>query len=115
MCSFLARNWLRAGKNGWRGRLITHQARFGNTPRQWDRRVTALSPIRAERKKNTAMQTSSRTRTGLFGVVVAAAIGVGGQAFALDPNAGVTRESGPFDLFKFGFSAYKSGPQGRGG
>ncbi|MCZ4288530.1 tetratricopeptide repeat protein [Hoeflea alexandrii] len=55
------------------------------------------------------MQTSSRTRTGLFGLVLAVAVGCGGQAFALDPNAGVTRESGPFDLFKFGFSAYKKG------
>jgi TPR repeat protein len=38
-----------------------------------------------------------------------AAIGVGGPAHALDPNSGVSRESGPFDLFKFGFSAYKKG------
>jgi TPR repeat protein len=30
-------------------------------------------------------------------------------ARAFDPGAGVTRESGPFDLFKFGFSAYKKG------
>jgi uncharacterized protein len=28
---------------------------------------------------------------------------------AFDPDAGVTRESGPFDLFRFGFSAYKNG------
>jgi TPR repeat protein len=27
----------------------------------------------------------------------------------LTPTAGVSRESGPFDLFKFGFSAYKKG------
>jgi TPR repeat protein len=55
------------------------------------------------------MQISEPYPNQSFCVVVAAAIGVGGQAFALDPNAGVTRESGPFDLFKFGFSAYKSG------
>lgn len=30
-------------------------------------------------------------------------------ARALDPNAGVSEKSGPFDLFKFGFSAYKQG------
>lgn len=31
------------------------------------------------------------------------------SARAFDPDAGVTEESGPFDLFKFGFSAYKKG------
>lgn len=30
-------------------------------------------------------------------------------AGAFDINAGVSRESGPFDLFKFGFKAYKNG------
>ncbi|MBO3760052.1 sel1 repeat family protein [Ciceribacter sp. L1K23] len=30
-------------------------------------------------------------------------------AFAFDINAGVTKESGPFDLFKFGFKAYQNG------
>ncbi len=30
-------------------------------------------------------------------------------ALAFDINSGVTKESGPFDLFKFGFKAYKSG------
>ncbi|MFD1744221.1 exopolysaccharide production regulator ExoR [Rhizobium helianthi] len=30
-------------------------------------------------------------------------------ASAFDINAGVTKESGPFDLFKFGFKAYKNG------
>ncbi|MCO5734039.1 exopolysaccharide production regulator ExoR [Rhizobium sp. SSA_523] len=29
--------------------------------------------------------------------------------FAFDINAGVSKESGPFDLFKFGFKAYKNG------
>lgn len=31
------------------------------------------------------------------------------QAFAFDIKSGVTKESGPFDLFKFGFKAYKNG------
>lgn len=35
--------------------------------------------------------------------------GPGGQAFAFDPGSGVSKESGPFALFKFGFSAYKNG------
>ncbi len=29
--------------------------------------------------------------------------------YAFDPNAGVNKDSGPFDLFKFGFKAYKAG------
>ncbi len=32
-----------------------------------------------------------------------------GSAFGFDIKAGVTKESGPFDLFKFGFKAYKNG------
>ncbi len=35
--------------------------------------------------------------------------GGAGAARAFDIKAGVTKESGPFDLFKFGFKAYKSG------
>ena len=31
------------------------------------------------------------------------------QALAFDPQAGVSKESGPFDLFKFGFFSYKEG------
>lgn len=31
------------------------------------------------------------------------------SAQAFDMNAGVSKESGPFDLFKFGFNAYKKG------
>src|SRR6186713_144310 len=30
-------------------------------------------------------------------------------AAAFDINSGVSKESGPFDLFKFGFKAYKNG------
>lgn len=41
--------------------------------------------------------------------VVAGTAGFAAPALALDPNAGVSKESGPFDLFKFGFSAYKKG------
>lgn len=33
----------------------------------------------------------------------------GPSARAFDMNAGVSKESGPFDLFKFGFNAYKKG------
>lgn len=40
-----------------------------------------------------------------FGLAMSAC----GAAQAFDINAGVTKESGPFDLFKFGFKAYKSG------
>ncbi len=39
----------------------------------------------------------------------AAALLVALPVFAFDPNAGVSKESGPFDLFKFGFNAYKAG------
>ena len=31
------------------------------------------------------------------------------QALAFDPQSGVSKESGPFDLFKFGFFSYKEG------
>lgn len=31
------------------------------------------------------------------------------SALAFDPSAGVSKESGPFDLFKFGFHSYKEG------
>lgn len=44
----------------------------------------------------------------LLGCALAVAGGAG-TARAFDINAGVTKESGPFDLFKFGFKAYKSG------
>ncbi len=44
----------------------------------------------------------------LLGVGLACSAAVSG-ALAFDINAGVNKESGPFDLFKFGFKAYKSG------
>jgi hypothetical protein len=34
---------------------------------------------------------------------------VSANAFALDPNAAVPKDAGPFDLFRFGFKAYKLG------
>jgi uncharacterized protein len=49
-------------------------------------------------------------RAGVLGAAAAlVALLCPPQASALDPSAGVTRESGPFDLFRFGFSAYKEG------
>lgn len=48
----------------------------------------------------------------LSGLVLGAALvvlGATSNAFALDPNANVSKESGPFDLFKFGFKAYREG------
>ncbi|MCF6370713.1 exopolysaccharide production regulator ExoR [Rhizobium halophilum] len=46
-------------------------------------------------------------RVLLLGACVASVMA--GSAAAFDMNAGVTRESGPFDLFKFGFKAYRNG------
>lgn len=46
----------------------------------------------------------------VFALAAGLAVGLSGTpARAFDPGAGVTRDSGPFDLFKFGFSAYKKG------
>lgn len=45
--------------------------------------------------------------TLLFSSLLFLMAGTAGHAF--DINAGVTKESGPFDLFKFGFKAYKNG------
>jgi TPR repeat protein len=36
-------------------------------------------------------------------------LGATGAAFALDPNGAVSKESGPFDLFRLGFKAYREG------
>ena len=47
-----------------------------------------------------------------FGVVLATVFAGVGSARAFDPDLGVTRQSGPLDLFRFGFSAYKSGHKG---
>ena len=48
-------------------------------------------------------------RVMLLGVSLAVLAAMSGPACAFDINAGVTKESGPFDLFKFGFKAYKNG------
>jgi TPR repeat protein len=36
-------------------------------------------------------------------------LGTAGAAWALDPNASVSKETGPFDLFRLGFKAYREG------
>jgi uncharacterized protein len=46
-------------------------------------------------------------RVLLLGVSLASV--VAGPSAAFDISSGVTKESGPFDLFKFGFKAYKNG------
>lgn len=48
-------------------------------------------------------------RVLVFGVCLSLSGGIAGSALAFDPQAGVTKESGPFDLFKFGFFSYKEG------
>jgi TPR repeat protein len=45
----------------------------------------------------------------LMGLSIAFSAAMTCPASAFDINAGVTKESGPFDLFKFGFKAYKNG------
>ena len=40
---------------------------------------------------------------------VSFALVLAGPSAAFDINSGVTKESGPFDLFKFGFKSYKDG------
>ncbi len=46
-------------------------------------------------------------RVLLLGLSLASAMA--GSSAAFDIKSGVTKESGPFDLFKFGFNAYKNG------
>ena len=48
-------------------------------------------------------------RVMLLSLSLATFVVMTGQCRAFDINAGVTKESGPFDLFKFGFRAYKNG------
>ncbi len=72
-------------------------------------------PIRAERKKHTAMRISELVRSIVFGGVVAAAsAGTTGMALAFDDKVfdeggSVKAESNPWEVFQFGYSAYKSG------
>jgi len=48
-------------------------------------------------------------RVAVLGISLGLAGGIAQPAGAFDMNAGVNKESGPFDLFKFGFKAYKAG------
>ncbi|THK40135.1 sel1 repeat family protein [Ensifer sp. MPMI2T] len=48
-------------------------------------------------------------RVAVLGVSLAVGASTAGPARAFDPGTGVSKESGPFALFKFGFSAYKNG------
>jgi hypothetical protein len=48
-------------------------------------------------------------RLTVLSLSLAASVALAWPAAAFDINAGVTKESGPFDLFKFGFRAYKAG------
>lgn len=43
------------------------------------------------------------------GILLTAGLGTARTAYAFDPDAGISKDSGPLDLFRFGFSAYKSG------
>ncbi|RFZ86524.1 sel1 repeat family protein [Shinella sp. WSJ-2] len=45
----------------------------------------------------------------VMGLCLSLSSGMASQAFAFDTQSGVSRESGPFDLFKFGFFSYKEG------
>ncbi|MGO6907224.1 sel1 repeat family protein, partial [Rhizobium ruizarguesonis] len=45
----------------------------------------------------------------LVGMSIAVALALSGPCSAFDIKGGVIKESGPFDLFKFGFKAYKNG------
>ncbi len=48
-------------------------------------------------------------RLMLMGLSVACCAAISCPAAAFDIKSGVSKESGPFDLFKFGFRAYKNG------
>jgi TPR repeat protein len=45
----------------------------------------------------------------VLGLCLALSQGIAGRALAFDPESGISKESGPFDLFKFGFFSYKEG------
>lgn len=55
------------------------------------------------------MLISKASWTGAILAVAVATAGFAAPAAAFDPDSGVSAESGPFALFKFGFSAYKRG------
>ncbi len=48
-------------------------------------------------------------RLMLIGLSIACCTAIVSPASAFDIKSGVSKESGPFDLFKFGFKAYKNG------
>lgn len=48
-------------------------------------------------------------KVAILGVSLAVCGTIAMPVYAFDPGAGVSKESGPFALFKFGFSAYKNG------
>jgi TPR repeat protein len=48
----------------------------------------------------------------VMGLCLSLSCGMASTALAFDPDAGITKESGPFDLFKFGFFSYKEGRKG---
>lgn len=56
--------------------------------------------------RNVELKSVSRMTAGCALIAVAFATA---PAQAFDINSGVSKESGPFDLFKFGFKAYKNG------
>ena len=63
----------------------------------------------AGRGNRNAMITVEYLSFKAFALGIGLTVAGAGCAHAFDINAGVTKESGPFDLFKFGFKAYKSG------
>jgi TPR repeat protein len=70
-----------------------------------------LLPAWDERKKSVEMVTSEFKlfKFMLVGMSIAVALALSGPCSAFDIKGGVSKESGPFDLFKFGFKAYKNG------
>jgi TPR repeat protein len=75
----------------------------------------APSPIRAERVKHTAMRISELVRFAAFSTIVAASsLVAAGAAYAFDDKVfddktAAEKNSNPWMVFRFGFSAYKSG------
>lgn len=55
------------------------------------------------------MSKRSLRSSGMLCAALTALLLSAGAARAFDPGAGVSEKSGPFDLFRFGFSAYKHG------
>jgi TPR repeat protein len=68
-----------------------------------------LLPAWDERKKSVEMVTSEFKLFKFMLVGMSIALALSGPCRAFDIKGGVSKESGPFDLFKFGFKAYKNG------